>query len=291
MTIKRRSFLKGIAGAGVGVAATPLLSGTALASKVKKLEDNHVGMLYDATKCIGCKSCEVACKKANGMKVELDPTGIYDAPRDLSEETLNIIKMYKGPEGVSFIKRQCMHCVDPSCVSGCPTSALKKSESGIVTYDKDACCGCRYCQMNCPFNIPKFQFNDWYGEIKKCELCRETNLVENGQPACTEACPAGAVIFGKVKDLLTEAKQRIKNTPDNYINQVYGEFEGGGTSVLYLSKIPFEKLGLPNLPDYSQASISEGIQHTLYQGLIAPTVIYAGLAVIAYRNRSKDKEE
>jgi len=300
MNIKRRNFLKGIAGAGVGVAASPLLTSKALASEVKKLEANHIGMLYDATKCIGCKSCEVACKKANNMPVEYDAEGIYDAPRDLSKESLNIIKLYKGPEGISFIKRQCMHCVDPSCVSGCPTSALNKTANGIVTYDKDACCGCRYCQMNCPFNIPKFEFDDFYGEIKKCELCRTTNLVENGQPACTEACPTGAVIFGKVTSLLAEAKQRLEidnkrsaNSADkvNYINQVYGEFEGGGTSVLYLSKVPFEKLGLPNLPDYSQASLSEGIQHTLYQGLIAPAVIYAGLAAIAFKNRSGKKED
>lgn len=291
MKIKRRNFLKGIAGAGVGVAASPLLTGKALASEVKKLEANHIGMLYDATKCIGCKSCEVACKKANNMPVEYGPDGIYDAPKDLSEETLNIIKLYKGSEGTSFVKRQCMHCIDPSCVSGCPTSALNKTENGIVTYDKDACCGCRYCQMDCPFNIPKFEFNDFYGEIKKCELCRTTNLVEKGQPACTEACPAGAVIFGKVTYLLAEAKQRLKDSPDNYINKVYGEFEGGGTSVLYLSKVPFKQLGLPNLPDYSQASVSEGIQHTLYQGLIAPAVIYAGLAAIAFKNRSGNKED
>jgi len=293
MTIKRRNFLKGVAGAGVGVAAAPLLSGTALASKIKKLEDNHIGMLYDATRCIGCKSCEVACKKANGMPVEKDPSGIYDAPRDLSEQTLNIIKLYKGPEGMSFVKRQCMHCVDPNCVSGCPTSALNKSANGIVTYDKDACCGCRYCQMNCPYNIPKFEFNDWYGVIKKCELCRETSLIENGQPACTEACPAGAVVFGNVKQLLADAKQRIQTSPGKYYqDRIYGELEGGGTSVLYLSAVPFEKLGLPSLPNYSQASVSEGIQHALYQGLIAPAVIYAGLAAVAFRNRSKeDKEE
>ncbi|MBT4268192.1 MAG: hydrogenase 2 operon protein HybA [Deltaproteobacteria bacterium] len=291
MKIKRRNFLKGIAGAGVGVAASPLLTGKALASEVKKLKPNHVGMLYDATKCIGCKSCEVACKKANNMPIEYDPAGIYDAPRDLSEKTLNIIKLYKGPEGTSFVKRQCMHCVDPNCVSGCPTSALNKTENGIVTYDKDACCGCRYCQMNCPFNIPKFEFNDFYGEIKKCELCRTTSLIKDGQPACTAACPTGAVIFGTVTLLLAEAKQRLKDSPGDYIDHVYGEFEGGGTSVLYLSKIPFEKLGLPNLPDYSQASLSEGIQHTLYQGLIAPAVIYAGLAAIAFKNRSGKEED
>jgi hypothetical protein len=145
--------------------------------------------------------------------------------------------------------------------------------------------------MNCPYNIPKFEFNDWYGEIKKCELCRTTNLVTNGQPGCTEACPTGAVIFGKVKDLIADAKSRIQQAPDVYVNHVYGEKDGGGTSVLYLSKVPFEKLGLPTLPEYSQASVSEGVQHTLYQGLILPGIVYVILAGIAFKNRSGHKEE
>ena len=294
MDIKRRSFLKGIAGAGAGVAATPLISGTALARESYKLQDEHVGMLYDNTRCVGCKSCEVACKRANNLPVEPDAKlGIYDAPRDLSEKTMNIIKMYKDEDETAYVKRQCMHCVDPSCVSGCPVSALIKQPNGIVTWDADACCGCRYCEMNCPFNIPKYEYNDFYGKIVKCEMCINTNLPQHGQPACTEACPNEAVILGKTKALLVEAKRRIKESPHLYVNQVYGEKEGGGTSVLYLTKaaVPFSKLGLPSLPDYSQASASESIQHTLYQGLIAPIVIYAGLAAIAFKNRSGDKEE
>ena len=99
------------------------------------------------------------------------------------------------------------------------------------------------------------------------------------------------MIYGKVKKLLTVAKDRLKQSPSLYINHVYGEKEGGGTSVLYLAKVPFEKLGLPKLKEYSDASISEGIQHTLYQGLIAPAIVYAGIAAIAFRNRSKEKEE
>jgi hypothetical protein len=145
--------------------------------------------------------------------------------------------------------------------------------------------------MNCPFNIPKYQFDDFYGKIVKCELCYDTNLAKKGQPACTEACPTGAVIFGKVKGLLDDAKQRISDSPARYVNRVYGEREGGGTSVLYLSKVPFDKLGLPQLKDVSDAKISEGIQHTIYKGLIAPMVIYVGLAAIAFKNLSGHKEE
>jgi len=293
MGIKRRSFLKGLAGAGAGLTVAPLFTGKAEAREAKRVLDSHVGMLYDATKCIGCKACETGCKEANNLPAELDQTGTFDAPRDLSVNTFNIIKLYKDETTgqKSFVKRQCMHCVDPTCVSGCPTSALNKEENGIVSYNKDACCGCRYCQMNCPYNIPKFQFNDWYGEIKKCELCRETNLVTKGQPGCTEACPAGAVIFGKVKDLLAEAKNRVQQSPNLYVNHIFGEKDGGGTSVLYLSAVPFEKLGLPSLPDYSQAQVQEGVQHKLYQYLALPGVVYAILAGIAYKNRSGHKEE
>ncbi len=292
MEIKRRNFLKGLAGAGAGIAAAPLISVDASAREAKTVGDGHLGMLYDATKCIGCKACEKACKRANKMPVELDKHGLYDAPRDLSSKTMNIIKFYKGPEGSSYVKQQCMHCVDPSCVSGCPTDALNKDEvTGIVHWDKDACVGCRYCQMDCPYNIPKYQFDDFYGEIVKCELCRTTNLAASGQPACTESCPTGAVVFGKVKSLLADAKNRIKESPHLYINHVYGEKEGGGTSVLYLANVPFDKLGLPKLPDESQASVSESIQHTLYQGLIAPIAIYAGLAAFAFKNRSGHKED
>ncbi len=291
MEIKRRNFLKGLAGAGAGIAASPLISVDASARENKMVGEAHVGMLYDATKCIGCKACEKSCKRANDLPAELDKNSLYDAPRDLSAKTMNIIKYYHGSEGSSYVKRQCMHCVDPSCVSGCPTDALNKGTDGIVTWDKDACVGCRYCQMDCPYNIPKYQFDDYYGEIVKCELCKTTNLAKSGQPACTEACPTGAVVYGRVKRLLAEAKNRIKESPHLYIDHVYGEKEGGGTSVLYLANVPFEKLGLPSLPDESQASISEGIQHTLYQGLIAPIAIYAGLAAFAFKNRSGHKED
>ena len=291
MGMKRRSFLKGLAGVGAGLTVAPAFPGNAEAREAKKVTDDHVGMLYDATKCIGCKACEVGCKEANGLPPELDPTGTFEAPRDLSIHTYNIIKLYKDDETgkKSFVKRQCMHCVDPNCVSGCPTSALNKETNGIVSYDKDACCGCRYCQMNCPYNIPKYEFNDSYGEIKKCELCRTTNLAMEGEPGCTKSCPAGAVIFGKVKELLAKARRRLQESPDLYVNKIYGEKDGGGTSVLYLSNVPFDKLGLPTLPEYSQASLQEGIQHRLYNYLAWPGVVYAALAGIAYKNRSGQK--
>ncbi|GAB6095864.1 hydrogenase 2 operon protein HybA [Desulfatiferula olefinivorans] len=287
-TTSRRQFFKRMALAGAGVMAAPLLSAkNAVAMKLRPRHDGDVGMLYDATKCIGCRSCEVACKKANGMPFEYDPQGIWDAPRDLSAKTLTIVKLFTGEgEGEqSFIKRQCMHCVDPACVSGCPTSALVKQANGVVTWDIDACVGCRYCQMGCPFNIPKYEFDASYGRIVKCQMCADNGILELGYTACSKACPTGAIAFGTQQDLIAMAKDRIRNDPGKYYkDKIYGERDSGGTGVMYMAGVPFDKLGLPDLPDYSSARISEGIQHTIYHNMLAPIVIYIGLAFAAFRN-------
>lgn len=286
-TNSRRQFFKRMALAGAGVMAAPLLSAkNAVAMKLRPRHAQDVGMLYDATRCIGCRSCEVACKKANGMPYEYDAEKIWDAPMDLSSKTLTVVKLYQGEDGQhSFIKRQCMHCVDPACVSGCPTTALVKQSNGVVTWDIDACVGCRYCQMDCPFNIPKYEFDASYGRIIKCEMCANNGVLELGYTACSKACPAGAINYGTQEDLLRMAKDRIRENPGKYYeDKIYGEFDSGGTGVLYLSGISFEKLGLPHLPEYSSARISEGIQHTIYHNMIAPIVIYIGLAFAAFRN-------
>jgi Fe-S-cluster-containing dehydrogenase component len=186
---------------------------------------------------------------------------------------------------------------------------LKKDEkSGIVTYNKDACIGCRYCQVACPFNIPKFEWEKALPQIRKCELCSH-RLKKGDIPACAEFCPTGACIFGAVDDLLAEAKKRLAYKPGEYqnypvervngkqvterlvtpyIQHVYGEKEGGGTQVLYLASVPFQKLGLPDLEEKPQAQVSETIQHTIYKGMIAPIVFLGGLVYIVHKN-TKDE--
>jgi Fe-S-cluster-containing dehydrogenase component len=291
----RRQFVKTMAAAGAGLLAAPLVPAeTSAAAAIRERRDQEVGMLYDATKCIGCRACEVACKQANRKPTEYDAAGIWDAPRDLSAKTLTLVKLCKDDSEHSFVKRQCMHCVDPACVSGCPTSAMIKQPNGAVTWDAKACVGCRYCQMGCPFNIPKYEFDSAYGRIVKCDLCSANGMLAQGGTACSEACPAGAILFGPQKELLKIAKQRIQGNPGRYQEKIFGEFDTGGTGVIYLSGVPFEKLGFPVLPEYSAARISEGIQHTIYNNMIAPILIYFGLAFVAFRNirmARKQKEE
>ena len=285
---KRRDFLKK-ASVAVGVAALP----KSASARVHGGNPNeYYGMLYDATKCIGCKTCMVACKRANHLPPEPDASGLHDAPEDLSARTVNIIKLYREGDKFSFIKRQCMHCVDPTCVSVCPVGAMRKDpKTGIVYWDSSRCIGCRYCMMACPFNIPKFEWDKAFPHIVKCFLCKDTNLKEKGIPACCEVCPTGAVIFGKRGELLEEAKRRIRDNPGRYIPRVYGENEVGGTQVLYLASIDFAKLGLPKLTTESPAEFSRTIHHGIYKSVAPPLFAFGILYYLLFKKEDGEREE
>ena len=316
MEIKRRDFLKAVAGGAAMIMAPPV---SVLARETSRLPE-AIGILYDATLCVGCKTCMVGCKKANDMPVETTSAQEYwENPMDLSGKTLNIIKKYQSgtgdfkdreDNGYSFVKRHCMHCVDPSCVSVCPASALTKdARTGIVSYDKTACIGCRYCQVACPFNIPKFEWDNPFPKIVKCQLC--SHLTVKGEiPACCDFCPTGASLFGPLNALLTESKRRQSMVPGKYydfpvsslasgeiqvkkaaqyVPQIYGESEGGGTQVLMLAGVSFTKLGLPDLPSKSYVATAENIQHTIYRWMILPIVAFGGLAYLVKRTEKHNE--
>ncbi|HOW64332.1 MAG TPA: hydrogenase 2 operon protein HybA [Candidatus Paceibacterota bacterium] len=289
----RRDFFKilGVTGAGL---VTP--AGSASASDAAVIPNqNELGMLYDATRCVGCKACMAACKRVNGdygslayEPASFDSDALWDAPMDLSGDTRTIIKLGTDGPGKSFVKHSCMHCQKPSCVSVCPVSAMTKDkETGIVDYNKNTCIGCRYCQIACAFNIPKFQWDRALPQIVKCDLCRNTHLKTKGVPACAEICPTGAIQFGRRGALIEEARRRMQEEPGRYVPHIYGEHEVGGTNHLYLAAMPFEKLGLPTLPKDAPAAFSEKIQHTLYKGFIAPVVLYSLLGGLALMNLKK----
>jgi formate dehydrogenase beta subunit len=285
MGISRRAALQGML---VGGAAAAGAVSSSEAAAVRP-PDDAVGLLYDTTLCIGCKACVSACREANDL--EADPTGLgpnYHAPVDLSERAKTVIKLYAEDGATSFMKAQCMHCVDPACTTACMLGALKKREFGIVTYDPDLCIGCRYCEVGCPFGVPKFQWTKAAPKIVKCELCAH-RLKAGLEPACTEVCPRAAVIFGKRSDLLAEARRRIAAEPRRYVPKVYGETDGGGTQVLYLSHVPFEKLGLPPLGDTSAPALARSIQHGVYRGFVAPVALYGVLGFVLWRNRQRSE--
>lgn len=190
------------------------------------------GLLIDITKCIGCKACEEACQAQNNL-----PASEGD---DLSDKKYTIVHDYNGV----YVRKMCRHCVNPACVSVCPVGALYKTKEGAVLYEASKCIGCRYCMVACPFRIPRYEWEAAVSpRVRKCILCYE--LIRNGeQTACAEICPTGATQFGEREELIRYAHGAIKKEPKKYINYVYGEKEVGGTSVLYLSSIPFHKLGI-----------------------------------------------
>jgi Fe-S-cluster-containing dehydrogenase component len=311
----RRHFLKGVLAGGAAI-TTAAITPPACARETYSRPPDALGLLYDATLCVGCKACLTACKEANGLAPEFSTVDhLWDTPLDTSGYTFNLIKMYRNGtmqtkdaevNGYAFMQTSCMHCADPSCVSACPVSAMTKDPvTGIVAYNPDACVGCRYCVVACPFGIPKYQYDSPTGKIGKCELCRHRTK-DGHYSACAEVCPTGATLYGKSADLLAEAKRRIALKPGsvtryprgkiggpdqsyeapvgNYLQHVYGEKEYGGTQVLKLSAVTFEKVGMPDLPLKSSAATSETIQHTLYGGLIMPLVVLGALSFIAKKN-------
>jgi len=208
-------------------------------------------LLIDYTRCTGCRGCQVSCKEWNQLgvqKTSFFTGGGYQNPPRLSSTswnliTFNEIESENGDFDRVFGKKQCQHCLEPSCVAVCPVTAMQKSEKGPVTYDQDRCIGCRYCQVACPFDVPAFEWHSANPKISKCTLCFDRT--EAGmETACAKTCPTDAIMYGERDDLIREAERRIAARPDYYINHIYGRFEVGGTNVLHLSNVPFEELGM-----------------------------------------------
>jgi formate dehydrogenase iron-sulfur subunit len=197
-------------------------------------------VLYDSALCIGCKACESACAEKWGNP--------YDdkmaAQERLSARKLTAIETH----GERYGRRMCMHCAEPTCASVCPVGALQKTALGPVVYDAAKCMGCRYCMQACPFQVPAYEWDQRLPRIRKCDLCYERQAA--GKPtACSEACPVGATVTGERDALVAEAHKRMAESPGKYYKRIYGLNEVGGTSVLFLSAVPFEQIGLKtNLP-------------------------------------------
>ncbi len=244
MKLSRRKFLKlaGAAGAA-GAVVTPRAARASTAIAGARAQ----ALLIDTTRCNGCRACEAACTEKNGLPEPAlaGDKRIFDARRTTSPHVYTVVNRYGDPTNAGaarYVKTQCMHCVEPACASACPAKALEKTASGPVIYNQERCLGCRYCMVACPFGIPQFEYAKTAPYIRKCQFCSDRQAA--GQlPACAEACPSGALQFGSRADLLEEARTRIYQNPDKYVHHVYGETEAGGTSVLYLTDVPFERLG------------------------------------------------
>lgn len=247
MSNSRRKFLGWMAAAGAGTALPK--KAVAQHAHFEGYPDSY-GVLHDTTLCIGCRSCEAACNEVNDLPAPdrpFDDLTVLEDKRRTDAAAFTVVNRYQpheGPKSPVFRKSQCNHCLEPACASACFVGAFTKTPEGAVVYDASVCVGCRYCMVACPFNIPTYEYNEAFEpRVRKCTMCHP-RIAEGKLPGCVEACPMEALTFGKRTELLTVARERIRKYPDRYIDHIYGEYEMGGTSWLYITGVPYEDVGI-----------------------------------------------
>ncbi len=221
------------------------------------------GMIIDLNKCTGCAACVSACRLENNV------TNVGPEQSQLGRATfwMDILEVVEGEYPnvhVQYIPRPCFHCENPPCTKVCPVRATYKNDEGLVAQIYYRCIGCRYCMVACPYAVKSFH---WYepnrpeefqqicnpdvsrrmkGVVEKCSFCnhrlqiaRETSRYESRelreedfQPACVEACPTSAIVFGDLENE-QHAVYRLKTS-----HRAFKMYEELGTEpkVIYLSK-------------------------------------------------------
>lgn len=208
--------------------------------------EHHWGMVINLDTCIGCEYCMRSCSAVNDVA---------------SDKPWNIVVEEQNTAGHKFyFSRPCLHCQNAPCVEVCPVKATYHREDGLVVMDYDRCIGCRYCEVACPYDARKFNWEartdentfipTWgiaeverrpRGVVEKCTFCKhriddglKTGLVPgvdaSATPACVNACPVGARVFGDLKDPQSQVSILIKNNPTVELREELGT----KPSVLYI---------------------------------------------------------
>ena len=249
MSISRRRFLGWLGSAGLSTT----LGSTARAATTRHFTGypGAFGVLFDSTRCIGCRKCEAACNRVNQMPPPdrpFDDLQVLEKTRRTSARTYTIVNRYdstSAAKGPLYRKMQCNHCLEPACASACFVSAFSKTETGAVVYDASVCVGCRYCMIACPFEIPTYEYDKVLTpRIQKCTFCYLPRITKGRLPGCVEICPTEALTFGQRSELIRVGRERIRRFPQRYVDHIYGEHEMGGTSWMYLSAVPFREIGM-----------------------------------------------
>ena len=214
-----------------------------VAQKDPSLTEGYA-VLVNIDKCIGCRTCQIACKDWNGRQVvETSFSPTFTNPPDLTSEDWKVVFYYEGttkkalvtPAGeivfeevdTASLPFQCMHCVEPACAAECPVGAIETTPEGAVVINSDECIGCGTCETTCPFGVPKLSTVD--EKSHKCTFC--VDRIRNGKmPVCVEVCPTGVFTFGKAKDIVEQAKSMAAQG-----NVVYGLDVGGGVRWIYVA--------------------------------------------------------
>ncbi len=294
--MNRRVFL-GTVGA---IGGTVLLGSSKKAFASSEFEGypNSYGVLTDLTACVGCRSCEKACNEVNKLPEpdkSFEDSSVFNENRSPTHKAYTVVNRYENPKDKGkpvYRKIQCNHCKEPACLTSCPIHAYSKTPEGAVNYNPDLCFGCRYCMTACPFYIPAYDY--WSAlepRIQKCTMCLP-RIKEGKATACVEACPAGALTFGKREDLLKIARKRIEDNPGKYIDHIYGEKEVGGTNWMYISGVPFDQVGLPtNLPNKPLIEETKGFLGAVPIVLTAWPALFGTIYAALKHRDAIDEEE
>jgi len=247
-----------------------------------------LGFLTDATLCIGCKACEVACKQWNQLPGDSPTTTFaltgysYDNTVDLGATTWRHVAFVERPsrDGLAWLMLSdvCKHCVHAGCLDACPTGAIIRTEFGSVVIQDDVCNGCGYCVPACPFGVPQLDRAD--GGSHKCTLCYD-RLRGGLTPACATACPTGSIRFGPVGELGEAGRERVATLKEQGLDEarLYGNGELGGTggisglNAMFVLNGPPDAFNLPARPRLPRLNI--------VPAAAATTVAAAGYCLVA----------
>lgn len=218
-------------------------------------------ILFDSSRCSGCKGCQVACKCWNGLPSPMGKnankfTGSYQSPADLNGDTRLIVTFDEkegGPNGIewAFGRKSCMHCIDPACANICPAGALYVDEAtGLVSVNEENCIGCQYCSSVCPFDVPRY--HGAMTKVNKCTGCID-RVAQGRVPACVQTCPPEALKFGERDEMIAFAKERVAYLHKKGFDKaaLYGVDEMNGLGVIMVMKYDRDAYGLPENPEIS----------------------------------------
>ncbi|MBO4352769.1 MAG: 4Fe-4S dicluster domain-containing protein [Eggerthellaceae bacterium] len=251
-------------------------------------------ILFDSSRCSGCKGCMVACKTWNMLPSPLklnsqEWNASLQCPYDLGPNTRLTITFDELPSTNPYRpinwaigRRACMHCTEAGCVTVCPSGALYYDETGMVTYNADKCIGCSYCVGACPFDVPRHTGKDDLSgasiRINKCTGCPD-RIRHGMDPACVTTCQPGALMFGDREEMVKVAEERLETLKAKGFEDasIYGLTELGGTHVIHVLKYSIDGYELPANPSISwMTSASQVMKPVLGIGFIA---LIAGLGL------------
>ncbi|MEW5784230.1 MAG: 4Fe-4S dicluster domain-containing protein [Bacillota bacterium] len=282
--VPRRQFLK-ITGA---IAATACLSGAGLSGiAAAAVPGDEVSMLIDTSKCTGCRTCIIACKKWNHLPLEENKfhTAREGRPRFSANQWIDVAYNRSGSRENEngkgkwlYTRISCMHCRDASCVQVCPVGAISHTSWGTVEIDSKRCIGCNYCIANCTFHV--VGFDPARNIARKCTFCSD-RLSKGMAPACVQACPIGALVFGTRNQITSQAGARVEELKRSGFPraELYGLKELNGLGMLYILGEGLENseaiYALPENPQVPAAARAWGVLYKPVRSFLVAALAFA----------------